>query len=501
VRGDRAELEDLPENLVLWREICCDADNCQWRKCEYFSNCFLFKMRKEAEESQLVIVNHHLFFADLNLKMAGRGTLMPEVEYVIFDEAHMLEEIALEYFSVKVAPWHMHYINRDLERKIYKLQKEIGSIAKNTLLHKLVELLQINDQFFNSFSLKLDSRFVLNKKTFKDEQEKYASNLISEINSLVSFMKQLEVSDEEWQLLMNRVAGVKQGLEFILKRESKGYVYWGEAQEKGGVILNATPIEVSGILKNNLWNELKAAILTSATLSSHNGFEYIKLELGIEESKESIYKSPFNYKEQSILYIPTGISEPMDYNFVNEVAEQVRELIEISKGRAFILFTSVANMKRVYELLDGRIRYPIFVQGEKPKTKLIEEFKKRGNAILLGTSSFWQGVDIVGSALSCVIIDKLPFSVPSDPVIEAKIEDMRRKGHNPFYEFQLPEAILLLKQGLGRLIRSKTDVGIMALLDKRVYEKNYGKYVLQALSEMEITNNLDIVIQKMGDKL
>jgi len=158
-------------------------------------------------------------------------------------------------------------------------------------------------------------------------------------------------------------------------------------------------------------------------------------------------------------------------------------------------------MKRVYELLDGRIRYPIFVQGEKPKTKLIEEFKKRGNAILLGTSSFWQGVDIVGSALSCVIIDKLPFSVPSDPVIEAKIEDMRRKGHNPFYEFQLPEAILLLKQGLGRLIRSKTDVGIMALLDKRVYEKNYGKYVLQALSEMEITNNLDIVIQKMGDKL
>ncbi len=501
LRGDRSELEDLPENLILWRELCCDVDNCQGRKCNYYRYCFLYKMRKEADDCQLVIVNHHLFFADLNLRIAGKGTLMPAFNRVIFDEAHMLEEVALDYFSIKAAPWQLHFICKDIERKAYKNKNEIGEINKNNLLNKLKELQIINDEFFNSFSLKLENRFSLNKHTFREQQLKRAKELLNFLYEIIKMMKTITISDEEWQLQINRLISFQGNLDFILKRESKYYVYWGEMQERGSVILNATPIEVSSILRENLWKELKAAVLTSATLSSHNGFDYIKLQLGIDECTESIYKSPFNYREQSILYIPKIISEPMDNNFVYEVAEQVLELLKISSGRAFILFTSIANMKNVYELIVDKLEFPIFIQGEKPKTKIIEEFKKKGNAVLLASNSFWQGVDIAGRALSCVIIDKLPFSAPSDPVIEAKIENFRKKGRNPFQEFQLPEAILLLKQGLGRLIRSKSDVGIMALLDKRVYEKNYGKYILDSLKEMEITDDINYVIKKMQNIL
>lgn len=501
VRGDRSELNDLPENLMLWREICCDVDNCQGRKCNYFNDCFLYKMRKEAEECQLIIVNHHLFFANLNLEVSEKNTLIPECSRIIFDEAHMLEETALDYFSIKVAPWQLHFINKDIERKIYKLQSELGNKLKLSLLTKLKELIMSNDQFFNSFSFKLDNKFKLDKHTFKEKQIEEANKLIKIIRDLSSLMKNIEVSDEEWQVHINRLINFQNELDFIVKKESNFYVYWGEMQEKGSVILNATPIEVSSILKDNLWQKIESAILTSATLSSQNGFDYIKLQLGIDECKEHIYKSPFDYKRQSILYIPNDISEPLQQSFVYDIAEQVNELIKISHGRAFILFTSFANMKQVYELLNNKIDYSILVQGEKPKTKLIEEFKEKGDTVLLATNSFWQGVDVVGKALSCVIIDKLPFSVPSDPVVEAKIENLRKKGRNPFYEFQLPEAILLLKQGLGRLIRSKSDIGIMALLDKRVYEKNYGKYILQSLEDLEITDSINRVIEKMQNKL
>lgn len=501
IRGDRSELAELPENLMLWREICCDVDNCHGRKCNYFYDCFLYKMRKEADDCQLIIVNHHLFFANLNLEVLEKNTLITECSRIIFDEAHMLEETALDYFSIKVAPWQLHFINKDIERKIYKLQSELSNKVKSLLLTKLKELIMCNNKFFNSFSLKIENKFKLDKHTFKEKQIDGANELIEIITDLSSLMKNIKVSDEEWQVLINRLINFQNALVFILNRESKFYVYWGEMQEKGSVILNATPIEASSILRDNLWQKIESAILTSATLSSQNGFDYIKLQLGIDECKERIYKSPFDYKMQSILYIPEDISEPLQDGFIYDIAEQVIKLIKISRGRAFILFTSFANMKQVYELLINKIDYPILIQGEKPKMKLIEEFKEKENTVLLATNSFWQGVDIVGSALSCVIIDKLPFSVPSDPVVEAKIENLRKKGRNPFYEFQLPEAILLLKQGLGRLIRSKSDIGIMALFDKRVYEKNYGKYILQSLEDLEITDNIKRVIEKMQNKL
>lgn len=496
VSGDRSELGTMPENLILWNELSADADDCMVKKCEYYDDCYLYKMRKQAENSQLIIVNHHLFFADLYLKSISEATLIPEFNRVIFDEAHLLEDVAIDYFSMKSAGWQLPSLIKDLDRKMHKLHKEIGSRMRKMITHQAAELQKLSNHFYNSFPHDLDNRFALADKILNNEKKEDASALIAQVKEFANKLKASGAANEEWQIAVNNFTKFAQELDFIITRDNNDYVYWGEFTEKGSAVLNATPIEISAILKQHLWSSMGAAVLTSATLSSHGSFDFIKNCLGIEQCKGSIFKSPFNYKEQAMLYIPRKFPEPSHQNFVDAVADAVSKIIEISKGRAFVLFTSFQNMRRVYEKIKDVIEYPILLQGDKPKTKLIEEFKERGNAVLLATNSFWQGVDVAGEALSCVIIDKLPFSVPTDPVIEAKVERIRKQDKNPFYEYQLPEAVLSLRQGLGRLIRSKNDRGIMALLDKRVYEKEYGRYVIMSLNEMNITNDINLLKQQ-----
>jgi len=489
-KGDKSELSSIPENLSLWNDICCDTEGCLGKRCNFYNDCFLYRMRKKAEESQLVIVNHHLFFADLNLKTTMGAELIPDFEKAIFDEAHLLEDAALNYFSVLVAPWQLFLISRDIERRLYKLEGKERTLRKDLIISQIGKVLILNQSFFDSFERKEENKFSLNNKILDRDKLDKAKGLMDEVYELIKRIESLSNIEEEWVFLKNKLMKFNKDLEFILERGDKDYVYWGELSEKASVMLYATPIEISGILREKLWDNIQAAVLTSATLTARRDFNFIKEKLGINSSKDVIYDSPFDYKKQAILYIPRKFPEPSDENFIDAISEMICKIIDISKGRTFVLFTSIQNMKKTYEKIKDKISYPLYLQGEKPKRRLIEEFKEKGNAVLLATSSFWQGVDIIGEALSCVIIDKLPFSVPTDPIIEARLKRIREKGRNPFYSYQLPEAVLNLRQGLGRLIRSKEDTGILALLDNRVYERDYGRFILISLKEMEITNSL-----------
>lgn len=491
--GDKSELSSVPENLMVWNEICSDTEGCLGKRCKFYQSCFIYKMRKEAEDSQLVIVNHHLFFADLNIKTTVGGELIPEFEKIIFDEAHLLEDAAINYFSITAAPWQLYLITRNIERKLYKQNSKEKDYIKNLIFSQIGRVLILNQSFFNSFERREENRFPLKNIVDRDKLNS-AQELIDGVYELIKRIDNISIIEEDWQFLKNRLIKFNKDLEFILERQDKEYVYWGEFSERDSIILYATPIEIAEILREKLWCNIKAAILTSATLSVRGDFSFVKERLGINECENVIYNSPFDYKKQTILFIPRKFPEPSDANFIEAISEILCELVEISKGRAFVLFTSIHNMKNVYERLKGRINYPLYIQGEKPKRILIEEFKEKGNAVLLATGSFWQGVDVAGEALSCVIIDKLPFSVPSDPLVEARLKRIREKGRNPFYAYQLPEAVLNLRQGLGRLIRSKEDKGIMALLDKRIYEREYGRYILSSLREIVITNSLKDLI-------
>jgi ATP-dependent DNA helicase DinG len=297
--------------------------------------------------------------------------------------------------------------------------------------------------------------------------------------------------------LAGRALALAGELAFLMKAETDDHVYFVETRGRG-VFLRAMPIDVSGRLKDLLFDEVRAAVLTSATLAVDGGFTYVKDRLGLQPTHELLLASPFRYEEQAVLYVPTGMPEPQSPEFVDHAAEEVVRLLELSRGRAFVLFTSYANMNAVAERIAGRVDYPLLIQGEAPKAQLLDTFRGTPHAVLLATTSFWQGVDVAGEQLSCVIIDKLPFASPGDPVVSARIERLRNNGQNAFGEYQVPVAVLMLKQGLGRLIRTATDRGILAVLDSRLLRKQYGRRFLESLPPARLVHDLDEVARFMA---
>jgi ATP-dependent DNA helicase DinG len=467
--GDRAELGGIPEDYSAWAEICCSRDHCLGAECPDHKRCFLTHMRQAAAQAQVLVVNHHLFFADLAIRDAG-GEVIPRYKRVIFDEAHQLEEVITSYFGLAVSNYRLEELARDIQRGLM-----IGRKPSADSLGIVDDLREKGAQFFTLFQR--EERYRLR------EFDPLVFSLLTDIKRCLSSLRGIMVKrseQEEIAALIRRTQELGEDLEFILSQGDAQYVYWCENRGRG-VFLRASPVDVWPELSRRLYPRLEAAVFTSATLSTQGGFAYFRERLGLNDAAELILPSPFDMQHQVVIYLPPGLPEPNAPAFSKAAAKEIEAILAITKGRAFILFTSYKNMREIYGLLKGRLPYRLLIQGEGPKHLLLEEFKQDVSSVLLGTASFWEGVDVPGEALSCVIIDKLPFDPPTEPVTQARIERIADQGENPFYHYQIPAAIITLKQGLGRLIRSTEDRGVLSILDSRILTKEYGKLFLQSL--------------------
>jgi ATP-dependent DNA helicase DinG len=490
--GDRAELTELPDDLMLWHRLDARRETCTGQKCRNYDACFITRVRQQALESDIIIVNHHLFFADLALRQGDFGSILPDYSILVFDEAHELEDVATQYFGVTISNYRIEELIRDTDHAL----AETGA-SSAFLAEQLAKLAERSREFFSRFQSK-EGRFMLQPlgsglgvrrgihgtDSFSDSYRA----LRVQLNMLRSALDNVTVQSDSIEALARRCLEMEDELGTILESESSEHVYWCEIRGRG-VFLWASPINISSILRERLFTCVDSVILTSATLSTGGNFLFVKSRLGLEQANELIVPSHFDFASQAIFYVPRNIPEPREEGWVRHACRELEMILGASNGRAFILFTSYSQMEQVYQSLRGILRFPMLIQGEKSKSGLLESFRNTPNAVLFATSSFWQGVDVQGEQLSCVIIDKLPFSVPSDPVVAARIAQINESGGNAFYDYQIPTATILLKQGMGRLIRSKTDRGIMALLDKRILTKSYGRMFLKSLPPAPLTHD------------
>ncbi len=483
--GDRAEVAELPDDLRLWRDVNARADTCTGSKCPEYEACWLTRVKRRAQQAQIVVVNHHLFFADLAVRSAY-GAVLPDYDTVIFDEAHLLEEVATMYFGLTVSTHQIEELARDIEKSAARA----GEAAKGG--GGSAQLREAAKEFFLPIKERLKDG--TGRQKF-EPMERGGPDLEAEwsilSHALDEAAKPSGRAGEGHEAIEQRAGELKEALGTVLRRDVHGYVYGMEGRGRGNVILSASPIEVSQLLKDSLFDRLHACVLTSATLSVAGSFGFFRDRLGIPDAETLLVESPFDHARQAVLYLPKGMPEPREPGFFPRALQEIEQLLEITEGRAFLLFTSHAALAKAARALEGNDRWPLFVQGDGSKVTLVERFKTTPRAVLLGTSSFWHGVDVPGEALSLVVIDKLPFDVPSDPLVAARIERIRDNDGNPFAEYQTPMAVLDLKQGLGRLLRSRGDRGILAVLDPRLTTKGYGKTFLASLPPYPIVRDLN----------
>ncbi|MGC1448466.1 MAG: ATP-dependent DNA helicase [Candidatus Sulfotelmatobacter sp.] len=518
--GDRAELAELPEASLLWPKLDARADACIGQKCSEWERCFITEMRRKAMESDIIIVNHHLFFADLAIKLQAEGApdagILPEAAAVVFDEAHELEDVAGSYFGISVSNLRVDELARDVENSLQ--HNRILSASLSSALGSLRE----RSQFFFSLLPAGDGRFSFDTRhEFLEENGDEFVALNQALTRLAGELDGLPQKPEEVFNFVRRAREIQVQLGFTLESEDRNTVFWierrggrgfsradglqpdrrpsaSEGRGRQNVFLQATPIDVGPILRECLWSKLECAVLTSATLAVGGGFEYIRQRLGLEHARESVLPSHFDYESQALLYVPPDLPDPRTPQFSAKAAERIRRLLEITRGRAFVLFTSYAQMNDIYQRLLGVVEFPILRQGDAPKSALLEEFRSTPNAVLFATSSFWQGVDVQGEQLSCVIIDRLPFAVPSDPVVAARVKAIDADGGNAFFQYQVPAAVITLKQGFGRLIRSLHDRGLLVLLDNRILKKQYGRVFVDSLPNYKKTTEMRVVEEFFG---
>ena len=496
--GDRAELVNLPENISFWTRINAKSESCIGQQCPDFEACFITKMRQKAEDADILIVNHHLFFADLNVRGNQYGKVLPDYGAVIFDEAHLIEDIAADYFGFQVSSFQIDELVRDAD-----VLPITDAMATRDLTKIGAKIIGLADQFWIRFTQARDKdgRFPLVPNAFAQKISNgdiQATPLGEAYFALDSALERLETAIDvhaekmpEAESLLKRARQTRFDLDFVCSQSEKNYVYWLEKRGRG-MFLRASPIDVSTLLQEKLFEKTETVVLTSATLSTNGKFDFIKDRLGLEDKKTATLLAPsaFNYEQQAIIYIPKAMPDPRAPEYTQHAANEIIKLLQITHGRAFVLSTSNFGMNALYELVSMRVNYPCLVQGSMSKAGLLDRFRKTPNAVLFATSSFWQGVDVRGEQLSCVIIDKLPFAVPSDPVVAARTRFIDENGGKSFFDYSVPQAVITLKQGIGRLIRSKTDKGVIALLDTRLRTKSYGRDFLNSLPRTRITAEL-----------
>jgi ATP-dependent DNA helicase DinG len=491
--GDRNELTFLPDDADLWNRIDARSDLCNGQKCPEFQQCFITAMHQRAQEADLIIVNHHLFFADLAIRQDDFGSILPEYSAVVFDEAHEIEDVASDYFGRQISSYRFEELARDTESMLRVLRIEAAPLRKH-----LARVRERGRSFFETFPER-EGRFPFGpaeRQAFLDRNREAYDELNAAVKRVETELSALSPKPEEVITLARRAAEARRELGFLLESEEKSYVYWYERRGRG-VFLAATPIDVSEILREKLFERFDTVVLTSATVAVAGRFDYLKQRLGVLPSTEVVLPPEFDFREQALLYIPRTIPDVRHASFSASAAEEIARLLEITQGRAFCLFTSYAQMRDVHERVSGKVSFPLLLQGTAPRSILLDRFRSTPNAVLFATSSFWQGVDVPGAQLSCVIIDKLPFAVPSDPIVAARVRALQEDGRNAFAEYQIPEAVLALKQGFGRLIRTKTDRGILAILDNRIQRMQYGKIFLESLPDYTTTQDLAAVARFM----
>jgi ATP-dependent DNA helicase DinG len=514
--GDRAEIEDLPEDLPFWGEISATSDNCVGTECPRYQDCFVTKMRQRAAESDLVVVNHHLLCADAAVRQSAYGEVIPECQYAIVDEAHQLEDVATQYFGIAVSNYRFEELARDGERLIASGAAGANADELRRVLDRLSERAQ---RFFAVLqggagasgatkvapykSGNAENRVRITSDALEPVYED-AALLIGALDNLeatAALIKPQAPPDRkpgdpapQDPLSLSRRAGeIRDNLRFVMKAGDPEYVYFLESRGRG-LFLRAAPIDVSTIVRDLLFDRMQATVLTSATLTVEGSFDYIRGRLGLDRTGAAQclkLPSEFDYARQAILYLPRKMPDPRSPEFSAAAARQIIGILERTEGRAFVLFTSYASMRAVQALTEMELRFPVLAQGSAPRSALLQQFRTTPNAVLFATSSFWQGVDVMGEALSCVIIDKLPFASPGDPITAARIEAVANRGGQPFGDYQVPLAILTLLQGLGRLIRHRDDRGVLAVLDPRLQTMGYGKRFLASLPPAAVTHDLD----------
>jgi ATP-dependent DNA helicase DinG len=480
--GDRAELANLPDDDPVWPEICSTTDTCLGKKCQDREDCFVLKMRAKATDADIMVVNHHLLMSDLAVKESGFAEVIPRYEALIVDEAHGLEDAATQHFGYHMSHFRIIRLLRDVRSELSeagvdpeKFQKALAAVDEN------------GRRLFGEFA---GFNMPRAKLVAVDAELAEARDVLrGNLEALSSMLSNLPKASEELRAAARRTLEISGELGTILDSEPSGdYACWMERRDRA-VFLHASPVEVGDLLKARLYVKVPSIVFTSATLSSGGNFEYFKSRLGLDDEpqpSETILDSPFDYARQTMLYIPRNIPEPNSYQFTEALGPVLEDVLNRTSGRAFVLFTSYRNMEAVHRNMTGRVPFPLLIQGQKPKTRLLEEFRARKGSVLFATASFWEGVDVQGEALSCVIVDRLPFAPPDDPIVSARIERLRRLGVEPFYSLQVPMAVIALKQGFGRLIRTRSDRGILCILDVRILTKSYGRIFRQSLYECPI---------------
>ena len=501
--GDRAELEDLPEDFAGWPDLAASSDNCVGSECPRYRDCFITRMRERAAESDIVIVNHHLLCADASVRQSAYGEVIPECDVAVIDEAHQLEDVATQYFGMTVSTYRLEDLARDVERVV-----AAGACrADSAEMRRASDHIRDRAVMFFAALRRVGETAAAGAGRATPgappERQRVTEEMLAEalgpgsalavaLDGLQGVVALVPEAGEDVATLGRRAGEIRDALKFLLRAGDPDYVYYLEARGRG-VFLRASPIDVSAIVRELLLDRMQATVLTSATLSVAGSFDYVRGRLGVRDAEEMRLPSEFRYEEQAILYLPPRMPDPRSPLFARAASREIREILTRTEGRAFVLFTSYSVLREVERELASALDYPVLVQGSAPRSVLLRQFRSLGNAVLLATSSFWQGVDVVGEALSCVIVDKLPFASPAEPVTAARIEAITARGDNAFEQYQLPLAILTLEQGLGRLIRHRRDRGVLAVLDPRIRSKGYGARFLEALPPAPVVTRLEDV--------
>ena len=485
--ADRAELEWMADDDPIWDNLSASSDQCLGSECRHFGECYLNFLRSAAAKSQLIIVNHHLFFADLMVKKSGFGEIIPRFQAAVFDEAHNLEDIATVYFGQSVSTAQLTDFVQDAEKEFKRKTNDSKKIKKE-LRVLTVKIEALRDPFLRAGD----------KGRLDEEAQKILSlgpgkDIKDALRRIQGQLNKEEVSDASIISIIERANDLEQSLERILSIEDPDWLKWYEARKRA-VIFHASPLDISREMQELLYKKVNRLVFTSATLSTNGNFTYIRSRLGLPSHLlEGIMPSPFDLKAQTLMYVPRDLPLPNEPLFCQKIADRIIRLMEISSGRALILFTSYANLRLVHQLVKDKMSYRIYKQGDAPRSVLLENFKQDTHSVLMATGSFWQGVDVPGETLSCLVIDKLPFDSPGEPLVAARIDSIKSQGGNPFMEYQLPAAIIALKQGLGRLIRKSTDRGLLSVLDKRILTSRYGQFFFNSLPQIPKTDDLEEV--------
>ena len=498
---ETGDLTELSFPFSGWSDICSDQDTCHHQECHYFTKCYYYNMRRAASESDLIVTNHSLFFSDLAIRMSDpKAGILPDYDAVIFDEAHHLEDVATKVFGVEFSNYRIpSFLNRVRRTRAISVDPQ-----------RIQSIDELNSSLFDVFGRGVKQEFFFSEVYGREGQERIESTakmLGSLLDSLNAELSDQETAgnpelEERLSVLRRMGARLKDDLGLLFFGASEGYFRWGERPSNGKVVscwLRYSPLSVAGVLSEALWRQVNTAVLTSATLSNSGTFGYLRARLGVPECVETIQDSPFDFEKQCLVYVPRHLPFPSESGeYADLVAGEIEGIVQASQGRAFLLFTSYRMMNAVYERLCGKLPFAMMKQGEMSNEALVQKFLEEENGCLFGVHSFWEGVDIRGERLSCVVIDKLPFAVPDSPVNKARVDAITESGGDWFKEYSMPQAQMRLKQGFGRLIRTTKDHGVVAILDSRLVKKSYGREFLRFLPQTPVTHKLSDIREFFG---